>query len=35
MEDEPKVCSNCNAEIQPGSKFCKECGQPLEETLKN
>lgn len=31
MEDEPKVCSNCNAEIQPGSKFCKECGQPLEE----
>jgi hypothetical protein len=32
MEDSPKVCSACNAEIQAGSKFCKECGKPVEDT---
>jgi hypothetical protein len=32
MEDSPKLCSACNAEIQKGSKFCKECGKPVEDT---
>jgi len=31
MEDAPKICSSCNAEIQPGSKFCTECGKPVED----
>lgn len=31
MEDLAK-CSECDAEIQPGSKFCKECGKPVEDT---
>jgi hypothetical protein len=25
------VCSACNARIEPGSKFCTECGKPVEE----
>ena len=32
MESTPDVCSACNAKIQPGSKFCTECGKPIEET---
>lgn len=32
MENSPDVCSACNAKIQPGSKFCTECGKPIEET---
>lgn len=32
MENSPDVCSACNAKIQPGSKFCTECGKPVEET---
>ena len=32
MEKSPDVCSACNAKIQPGSKFCTECGKPVEET---
>ena len=35
MDDSPKVCSQCNAEIQPGVKFCKECGKPVEENLED
>ncbi|HMK54400.1 MAG TPA: zinc ribbon domain-containing protein [Methanobacteriaceae archaeon] len=27
----PKVCSKCKAPVEPGSKFCKECGMPLED----
>ncbi|NYB53073.1 MAG: zinc ribbon domain-containing protein [Methanobacteriaceae archaeon] len=34
MEGSPLICSSCNAEIQKGSKFCKECGKPVEEGLK-
>ncbi len=32
MEDTKNLCSSCNAEIQSGSKFCTECGKPVEET---
>lgn len=31
MEDSPKICSKCNAQIQTGSKFCVECGTPVED----
>lgn len=31
MENSPEVCSACNASIQPGSKFCTECGKPVKE----
>ena len=31
MEDSPKICSKCNAKIQTGSKFCMECGTPVED----
>ena len=24
-------CSNCNAEVQPGSKFCTKCGTVIEQ----
>lgn len=26
-------CKKCGAEIDPGSKFCTECGAPVEENL--
>jgi len=32
MENSLEVCSACNAQIQPGSKFCTECGKPVGET---
>lgn len=32
MENSPDVCSACKAQIQPGSKFCTECGKAVEET---
>ena len=32
MENSAEVCSACNAQIQPGSKFCTECGKPVGET---
>jgi len=35
MENSPDVCSACNASIQPGSKFCTECGKPVEELPKS
>ncbi|MBE6490797.1 MAG: zinc ribbon domain-containing protein [Methanobrevibacter sp.] len=28
-------CSNCNAENSDGAKFCKKCGNPLEEKTIN
>ena len=33
MENSRDVCSACNARIEPGSKFCTECGKPVEESL--
>ena len=32
MEDSDIFCTECNAKIKPGSKFCTECGKPVEET---
>jgi hypothetical protein len=31
MENSRDVCSACNARIEPGSKFCTECGKPVEK----
>ncbi|MBW4257556.1 zinc ribbon domain-containing protein [Methanobacterium sp. YSL] len=31
MENGLEVCSTCNAQIKPGSKFCTECGKPVED----
>lgn len=31
MEDSPEVCSECGAKVTKESKFCMECGKPLEE----
>jgi len=30
MDNSRDVCSACNAPIEPGSKFCTECGKPVE-----
>jgi len=27
------ACSNCNAQIPAGSKFCLQCGQPVNQAL--
>ena len=32
MEDSNILCTECNAKIKPGSKFCTECGKPVEDT---
>ena len=32
MENSAEICSACNAQIQPGSKFCTECGKPVTKT---
>ncbi|MDP3066800.1 MAG: zinc ribbon domain-containing protein [Methanobacteriaceae archaeon] len=29
--DSPKICRKCNAKIEPGFNFCKECGTPVED----
>ena len=31
MENSRDVCSACNAPIKTGSKFCTECGKPVED----
>ena len=31
MDNSSDVCSACNARIEPGSKFCTECGKPVED----
>lgn len=35
MADSPKLCNECNAVIQPGTKFCTECGKPVEDTSED
>jgi hypothetical protein len=30
-EQLPELCENCGAVIPPGSKFCPECGKPVEK----
>jgi ABC-type oligopeptide transport system substrate-binding subunit/class 3 adenylate cyclase/tetratricopeptide (TPR) repeat protein len=27
-----RVCSNCQASLKPGARFCKKCGTPVPET---
>ncbi len=34
MDDSPKLCSACNAEIKPDSKFCTECGKPVDDLVE-
>jgi len=34
MENSSDICSACNARIEPGSKFCTECGKPVKEKSK-
>lgn len=34
MENSTDICRVCNARIEPGSKFCTECGEPVEEKKK-
>ena len=29
------VCSKCNAELDPGAKFCNNCGAKVEEVVAN
>lgn len=31
--DQNLKCSNCNAEVTPGTRFCTECGTPVEEVI--
>jgi hypothetical protein len=31
IEPIPELCENCGAVIPPGSKFCPECGKPLNK----
>ena len=27
-----KTCANCGAELEPGTKFCSQCGKPVPQT---
>lgn len=32
MEETYVLCTDCNAKIKTGTKFCTECGKPVDET---